>query len=348
LAETLADSIHNLYQDPTTQYLPPESSSTTASEYASHSAALFGELEQELSNTLHLEMGLRSERRRVWYADSLAATDRPALSRAYSPVDHLWGGDLSLEWKPTPRQSVYGLVSRGYKAGGFNLSPGLPTQELEFRPESDLNFEIGYKVDAPELRLHFDGSVFYARRTALQLLTGTQLQPDDPSTFVYYTGNAPHGFNLGLESNLRWQATPRLEAGLTLGLLRTRYEGLEQGGVALPDRALPHAPSWQAAASLAWKDPRGAFARLEVTGMGSFYFDLPPNPTASQAYRLVNFRLGFETSRLSLSLWARNLLDKNFAVRGFYFGDEPPNFPDKEYVQLGPPRTFGIEAVRRF
>ena len=348
LNETLDDSIHNLYQDPTTQYFPPESDSTTSSDYASHSAAVFGVFEQDLSSTLRLEIGLRSERRIVWYADSLTATDSPALSRAYSPVDHLWGGNLSLEWKPTALQSVYGLISRGYKAGGFNLSPGLPTQELEFQPESDLNFEVGYKADAPGLRLHFDGSVFYARRTALQLLTGTQLQPDDPSTFVFYTGNAPHGFNVGLESNVVWQATPRLEAGLTLGLLRTRYEGLQQSGVALPDRAVPHAPSWQGAAHLAWKDPSGVFARLEVTGMGRFYFDLPPNPTASRAYGLVNLRCGFETAHVSLSVWARNLLDKNYAVRGFYFGDEPPDFPEKEYLQLGPPRTIGIEAVRRF
>ena len=348
LHETLADAIHNLYQDPTSQYLPPESDSNTLSDYSSNSSAIFGEFEQDLSSRLRLEIGLRSERRVVRYADSLTSTDSPALSRAFSPVDHLWGGNLSLEWKPTALQSVYGLVSRGYKAGGFNLSPGLPTQELQFRPESDLNFELGYKVDAPELRLHFDGSVFYARRTALQLLTGTQLQADDPSTFVFYTGNAPRGFNSGLESNLLWQATSQLEAGLTLGLLRTRYEGLAQRGVTLPDRAVPHAPSLQGGAHLAWKEPHGVFARVELTGMGRFYFDLPPNPTASRAYALVNFRGGFETSYGSISVWARNLLDKNYAVRGFYFGDEPPDFPEKEYLQLGPPRTFGIEVIRRF
>lgn len=348
LHETLADSIRNLYQAPTSQYLPPESDSNARSDYSSHSSAIFGEFEQDLTSRLRLGIGLRSERRMVWYADSLTSTDSPALSRAFSPVDHLWGGNFSLEWKPTAFQSVYGLVSRGYKAGGFNLSPGLPTQELEFRPESDLNFELGYKVDAPELRLHFDGSVFYARRTALQLLTGTQLQADDPSTFVFYTGNAPHGFNAGLESNLVWQATLQLEAGLTLGLLRTRYRGLVQDGVTLPGRAVPHAPSWQGSAHLAWKGPHGVFARAELTGMGRFYFDLPPNPTASRAYALVNFRGGFETSRGSISVWARNLFDKNYAVRGFYFGDEPPDFPEKEYLQLGPPRTFGIEAIRRF
>jgi outer membrane receptor protein involved in Fe transport len=82
--------------------------------------------------------------------------------------------------------------------------------------------------------------------------------------------------------------------------------------------------------------------------MGSFYFDLPPNPTASRPYGLVNARVGIEKARWSAAVWGRNLLDKNYAVRGFYFGDEPPAFPNKEYLQLGPPRTVGVNATLRF
>jgi hypothetical protein len=29
-------------------------------------------------------------------------------------------------------------------------------------------------------------------------------------------------------------------------------------------------------------------------------------------------------------------------VRGFYFGNEPPDFPNKLYVQRGDPRAFGL------
>ena len=348
LRETLDDTIDNLYQDPTTDYEPPATETVTASRFRSTSSALFGEVDQDLTRSLRLSVGARVERRSASYNDLLTSTDETPLSRAFAPVDRLWGGNVSLSWRPAANREFYALLSRGYRAGGFNLSPGLPTDELEFRPESDLNFEVGFRADWPDAHVQLDTDLFYARRTALQVLTGTQLVSDDPTSFVFYTGNAPHGFNRGLELSTTWRPVSRLEAGISVGVLQTRYEGFVQSGVTLADRAMPHAPSWQAALHVGWKDPRGPFARVDVSGMGSFYFDLPPNPTASQSYALLGARLGYEAARWSATLWGRNLLDKTYAVRGFYFGDEPPDFPNKEYLQLGAPRTFGVEATLRF
>ena len=75
---------------------------------------------------------------------------------------------------------------------------------------------------------------------------------------------------------------------------------------------------------------------------------MPPNGTRSSAYGLVNGKLGWDTPRWELYLWARNLLDKNYTVRGFYFGDEPPDFPYKSYVQLGEPRNWGLHLTVRY
>jgi len=35
-------------------------------------------------------------------------------------------------------------------------------------------------------------------------------------------------------------------------------------------------------------------------------------------------------------------------VRGFYFGDQPPDFPNKLYTQLGDPRNFGLQITFSF
>jgi len=35
-------------------------------------------------------------------------------------------------------------------------------------------------------------------------------------------------------------------------------------------------------------------------------------------------------------------------VRGFYFGDVPPNFPYQPFIQLGSPRTFGATLSYSF
>jgi iron complex outermembrane recepter protein len=38
----------------------------------------------------------------------------------------------------------------------------------------------------------------------------------------------------------------------------------------------------------------------------------------------------------------RNALDERYAVRGFYFGDRPPDFPNELYTRLGDPRHYGV------
>ncbi|HEX3847544.1 MAG TPA: TonB-dependent receptor, partial [Steroidobacteraceae bacterium] len=243
---------------------------------------------------------------------------------------------------------VYALVSRGYKASGFNLSPGLPADQRVFNPEWDLNFEVGHKAAWSEPRLRLDTSLFYMERHAEQLITGEQLVADDPNTFIFYTGNARSGYNYGLESTLAWQASHALEVGGSLGLLRTLYRGFVQNGAELAARELPHAPAWQAAGHVTWRDPRGPYARLDVTGMGSFYYDLPPNDTRSRPYALVHARLGWQTAKYETYFWCRNVFNKGYTVRGFYFGDEPPDFPNKLYTQLGEPRNFGVHFTARY
>jgi hypothetical protein len=43
-------------------------------------------------------------------------------------------------------------------------------------------------------------------------------------------------------------------------------------------------------------------------------------------------------------MWSRNLFDAAYATRGFYFGNEPPNFDNKLYIQNGDPRQFGVSV----
>jgi outer membrane receptor protein involved in Fe transport len=208
-----------------------------------------------------------------------------------------------------------------------------------------LNFEAGYKAQLLDGRLRVNSDVFYTLRRSLQMKTSEQLDPSNPDDFTLYTGNADSGRNYGLESEVAWRITAAVTWGASLGLLQTQYHGFMQNGVLLPDRELANAPHWQGAVNLTYRDPRGAFARIDVTGMGSYYFDLPPNWTTSHAYGLLNAKLGWETNSWSAYLWGRNLLNKDYAVRGFYFGDVPPNFPNELYVQLGDPRIWGVNMT---
>ena len=348
LRESLADTNAGTYIDPFNATQSSDTLTFIASSYRSRNGAAYGQLDGGLGEWARWSLGLRGERHTSNYNDTTTNLSAPTAANNFDPADNLWGGEASLDYAIAKGQHVYVLAARGYKAGGFNLSPGLPASQVQFAPEWDLNLEVGHKLQMDQGRLRIDTSLFYMARHNEQLLTGEQLDPSNPNTFIYFTGNAKSGFNYGLESTASWAATRSLEFGGSLGLLQTRYRGFVQNGLTLPDRALPHAPPWQAAVNAVWRDPRGPYARLDVTGQGSFFYDLPPNGTRSSAHGLVNGKLGWDTPRWELYLWARNLLDKNYTVRGFYFGDEPPDFPNKLYVQLGEPRNWGLHLTVRY
>ena len=50
----------------------------------------------------------------------------------------------------------------------------------------------------------------------------------------------------------------------------------------------------------------------------------------------------------SVQAWLRNATDEDYAVRGFYFGLEPPDFADRLYVQRGDGRLAGITLQWRW
>jgi iron complex outermembrane receptor protein len=329
--------------------------------YRARNLALFGELDGDLRPDLHWSAGLRGERWTARYDGTttdflgtntgytnapVAPTQIESVTPAsLSPVNNLWGGHASLTYKPGMNQSVYATISRGYKSGGFNLSQGLLPDQLAFNPETDVNYETGYKAELAARRLKLNADIFYLSRRDAQIKTSFQSDPTNPDAFVYYTGNAASGHNYGFEGDFEWRATDTVAVGGDLGLLQTHFEDFVQQGTSgtttvAVSRELANAPHWQAALNATYRDPRGPFGRIDVTGMGGYYFDLPPNSTTSHAYGLLHAKIGWETARWSADLSGRNLLDKRYPVRGFDFGDVPPNFPNQVYIQLGEPRTW--------
>jgi len=350
LTESLADTEPGLFADPAAPADDSQSLLVTDSHFRSVNSSLFGALDGAWGARWHWSLGARAERRTADYHDVTNDLDNPGpTTHAFVPVNHLWGGNASLEFQADTDQNLYLSVGRGYKAGGFNLGPGLPTNQIQFQPESDLNIETGYKAELFAHRLRLDADVFYTHRNGLQLQTGEQLVPNDPTTFVLYNVNAPSGRNYGFESDLAWTPVPPLEAGGSVGLLNSLYHGLTLDGAVLPDRALPHAPSWQGALYATLHAHGGLFLRADLTGRGSFYYDLPAlDPYSSHAYVLLNLKAGINLGSWSADVHVRNLTDRNYTVRGFYFGDVPPNFPSQQFAQLGEPRQVGAGVSYTF
>ena len=324
------------------------------SRYETENLALYGQLSKPLSERLTLTVGGRWERFEADYSDSRAVKA--------SPDDDLWGGQISLEYSLSNNTLVYGLVSRGYKAGGVNgeavgraasngFAPSVISflnERLEFDTETLLNYELGLKGsyfdDSVQLRV----AAFFMDREDMQLKGWYNEGP----TFVDYIDNAANGENVGLEFEAFWKLNSRLELFLNLAWLDTEIDNfIVKGDSGLLDksgREQAHAPNYQFNIGGRFDFGDGFYARLEAEGKNSFYFS-DSHDQQSDSYELFNASVGYQSLHWDITLWARNLTDEDYATRGFYFGNDPRKFyADEEYVQYGEPRVFGANATYRF
>jgi outer membrane receptor protein involved in Fe transport len=303
------------------------------SEYEALNLAAYGEAEWRVAGDLVLAAGLRVERWSADYDDSDGTE--------FSPSDTMLGGHVSLSGAFSAQSGWYATASRGYKAGGFNIGQLVPDERREFEPEYLWNLEAGARHASEDGTLSAEVAVFHMWRESQQVATSFQVDPGDPLSYVFYTDNAARGRNAGLEGSIAWRIRPSVALGGTLGLLHSEYVGYRYGDRDLDGREQAHAPGYQYSLSAEWNAGRGWMARADLSGSDAFYFDAS-HDQRSEPYALVNLRAGYAGERWSVHAWGRNVLDERYAVRGFYFGLEPPDFANELYVQRGDPRQFGV------
>jgi outer membrane receptor protein involved in Fe transport len=141
--------------------------------------------------------------------------------------------------------------------------------------------------------------------------------------------------------------TGDLDLYASVGLLRGGFPDAVTEFPWLGGRDQAHAPRYTLAAGVIYRKANGFFARVDASARDEFFFDVS-HDQASQAYELLHARVGYEGENWVVQLWGRNLTDEDYAVRGFYFGNEPPDFPATLYTRLGDPRQVGVTLERRF
>ena len=321
------------------QYLDDRFVRTLDSRYRATSVALYGESSWQVGGAGDLSAGLRLEQRDARYRDS--------DSLDFSPRDRMWGGQVAYHHRLDAGRGLWVALSRGFKAGGFNIGAAVPPERAEFGPEFLWSLEAGIKGRWYDGRLVADVSAFALRREEQQVATSFQLDPQDPLTFVYLTDNAARGRAFGLEASMRWQPSERWLVTASMSLADTEYVGYTYGERDLDGREWAHAPAWKYSVSATWTHPQGWFLRADVGGQDAFYFDTS-HDQRSRPYTLANLSGGLRAGQWSLELWLRNAFDERYPVRGFYFGNEPPDFPERLYVRLGDPRQAGLTATFSF
>ncbi len=338
LREKLSTINLGLYDDPFDAFNAFVLDDPFSSNFEATNVALFGLLDRNFGEAARLSFGLRVERRTSDYVDTAGF--------AANPAETMWGGELSISYDIGDAATAFASLYKGYKASGFNLGD-VPQNVRNFDAEELWTIEAGIKAVLFGNALRVNVSAFHNWRVDQQARLSFQLDPGNPASFGFATVNVDEGSTYGVEAELRWFPLDDWEFYANIGLLDATFGDIQQPLDFLSGRDQAHAPRYTLAGGIVYRNPNGVFARLDATAKDAFYFDVS-HDQRSTAYELVNVRVGYEAEQWLASIWARNLFDRNYAVRGFYFGNEPPDFPNTLYTRLGDPRQVGVTIERRF
>jgi outer membrane receptor protein involved in Fe transport len=311
------------------------------SDFDTTNQAVYGQLDTQLSGVLRLSTGVRFENRQASYRDSDLVDHR---------VDEdIWGGRIALQYQLPSQAMMYGLISRGYKAGGVNSNPSVAAEDREFDTELMLNYELGAKGRWLDDALQAQVAVFYQQRDDIQIKQ-TLVEPregDSGPRYTDYFGNSAKGSNYGVELEFNWLPTETLALFGSLGLLESEYDIPLSAD--LNSREQAHAPAYQFALGARAQITDSLAVSIDIEGKDEFYLS-SSHSEQSQSYELVNANLTYMFGDWELSLWGRNLTDEDVIVRGFGgFGNDPRNgWITEPYYQLGAPRVIGFSGKYDF
>ena len=327
-----------VYGDPSDPFGPYASKSSSSSNFSSDNLSIFGNVDYFFDEFTKLSIGARWEDYESNYYDS--------FGESFNPADQMSGGKISLNKNLSDVANIFITIARGFNQGGFNLNLGLEPESkntnLYYDPEFLTNYEVGFNAQLFDTKMNIATVIFYSDREDQQVLISTQVDPTDPNTFSFLTQNAAEGTNKGLELNIDMQLKESLNFFARLGLLKTEINNWKSRPD-LEGRAQAHAPKKSYAIGMNWSITDRASLSIDVVGKSSFYYSDSHN-NQSKAYSLTNINFDYLIGSWTYSIWARNIFDEYYSVRGFYFGNEAPDFKDTLYERHGDPRYLGLSV----
>ena len=331
-----------IYGDPSDPYSPYVSQSSSSSKFSSDNISIYANIDYLLNASTKISFGARWEDYESKYSDS--------FNENFNPSDKMSGGKISLTKNINEQTNIFFNLAKGFNQGGFNLNLGLDpnsqNNNLYYDPEFLTNYEIGFNSEISNSKINISGIIFHSNREDQQVLISTQVDPSDPNTFTFLTQNAAEGINRGLELNMTMQVSNSLDIFFNLGLLKTEIKNWESRPD-LEGRAQAHAPKKSYALGLNWNPFENSFLSINFVGKSDFYYSDSHN-NKSKSYALTNINYSYISGQWTYSIWGRNIFDKYYSTRGFYFGNEAPNFTETLYERHGDPRHIGATVKYDF
>ena len=313
------------------------------SDLSTYGGAIFGQATYTVFDRLDLTAGLRYdyEKSDVDHLTTLTSQGYLLGSLAIdeSQENEAWLPKVQLAYHWTHDFMTYAGISPGYRSGGFNTAYDDPA-DIKFGSEYSWNYEIGFKSSWFNNRFDLNTSIFLIDIKDQQI---TQLL----STADTMIKNIGKSQSLGFEV----ETSTLLSRGLTLqagvGYVESTFKDYHDtlAGTDYADNSTPVSPEYTYNLALQYNrslsDKWDLFARTEINGIGSFYWD-DANTLKQDAYQLVNLSLGLESEKIDIILWAKNLFDQEYEAVAFEFPGSDP------IGQSGSPLTVGVTVRFRF
>jgi len=269
------------------------------------------------------------------------------------PASNTWDNlsfKASLDYRVSDDKLLYGLISQGYKTGGFQSEPANPLDAvIPFDEETVTNYEIGFKGDFGDT-FRLNATAFYADYEDLQLFLFENSPTGD---FTQVTRNAANADITGIEGEFVWQATDRLrftgsfaliDAELVDAFLDTDEDPStppEDFSGTRPDNT----PEWNGTFVANYDIPMNSGAlislRADWRGLSDVYDNIGElEERRHESYGILGARATYfsPNGNWSVALWARNLAEEEFTIN---VGPAQPNLNQLNFA-YGPPRTYGV------
>jgi len=301
------------------------------------SYAAFGQLAYTFFDKLKLSAGLRWD-----HHQSDGEQDLVSAGQSYdkSSVHDDVLPKVSISYDVTDHFMTYASFSKGLLAGGYNYAFATDEDTLVFGPETTWNYELGMKSDWFDKKFKFNATGYYIA------IKDKQVEEFLGGPAVRSVTNAAKASSRGFEVEMEYRPAQGWFFFGNGGYADARIDEWvsdEMGGGTYDykDKKLPHAPEYTYNLGTEYVHETGYFGRLDLLGVGGFYTDAK-NTTWVSPYEVVNVRAGRRMESWDVSVWCKNLLNRE------YYQDKGTYIGGNEIASDGAPRSVGVNLTYRF
>ena len=270
------------------------------------------------------------------------ATDPLATEPSQSNSDTEITGRVGIDYRFSGGNLLYASFSQGYRGGAYNgQAYNSPAEVNWVEPEYLDSFEVGFKSSWWDGRMRLNVAAFRYNYENQQILDVNQI------TFIQTLTSIDESEITGAEIEAAVQLTPALRVQLGVGLLDAEVKSGVVSGADLSGMALPNTSDVNVNAAVDWDILRFDAGVLTLHADGTYRSETLHGiniPGPADGYALFNGRLSFVTDNWSVSLWGKNLAEKEY----YMFYVDLLDTLGVRAGQPGPARTYGAEFTYHF